>query len=210
MIIKDLTSYVFEMTTADMDGGVSGQGRPDLNFANIAKEKFAFLRDLGFAIIESLPTIVRYRKGDIQVDVYHGRRSYEIGLSVTWLDARYELPDFIAVADSQAAKKFYTPMVSTREGVIASLTRLSELAKRYSGQALQGDAEFFTEVAAKHKSLMEKYWLEMNARQLRPQAHEAFRLGKYREAAELYKQIRPLLTPTEIKKLATAEERSKE
>ena len=55
---------------------------------------------------------------------------------------------------------------------------------------------------------MEKYWLEMNARQLRPQAHEAFRLGKYREAVEHYRQIQSLLSPAELKKLAIAEERS--
>lgn len=197
------------MTTINREGGASGQERVTLNFEKVAKEKFAFLCDLGFAIIESLPTIVRYQKGGVQVDVYHGRRSYEIGLGVTWLGTRYELPVFIAVVDPQAAEKFHMPMASTREGVIQSLTRLSELVKCYCGQALQGDAEFFAEIATKHKSLVEKYWLEMQARQLRPQAHEAFRLGNYREAAELYKQIRPLLTPAEIKKLATAEERSK-
>lgn len=198
------------MTTTDMEGGASEQERIGLNFESITKEKFAFLCDLGFAIIESLPTIVRYRKRDIQVDVYHGRRSYEIGLGVTWLDTRYELPDFIAIADPQAADEYYTPMASTRDGVSECLTRLAELAKYYCGQALQGDSEYFAEAAEKHKSQMEKYWLEMNARQLRPQAHEAFRLGKYREAAELYKQIQPLLSPAELKKLAIAEERSGE
>jgi hypothetical protein len=197
------------MTTTNVDSAV-GPDRVNLNFANIAKEKFSFLCDIGFAIIESLPTIVRYRKGDVQVDVYHGRRSYEIGLGIAWLDVRYELPDFIAVADLQAANDYYTPMASTREGVIEGLTRLAELAKRYCGLALQGDPIFFAKATEAYKSRREKYWLEMNARQLRPQAEAAFRLGKYREAAELYKQIRPLLSSAELKKLAVAEERSRE
>jgi len=196
------------MTTADIEDGASGQERAGLNFENVTKERFAFLRDLGFVIIESLPTIVRYGKGDIQVDVYHGRRSYEIGLGVTWLGTRYELPDFIDVVDPQVVEEYYAPMASTREGVIEGLTRLAELVKRYCGQALQGDSEFFAETAGKHKLRVEKYWLEMNAKQLRPQAHEAFQLGKYREAVELYKQIRPLLSPAELKKLAIAKKRS--
>lgn len=197
------------MTIADINNA-SGQGCGDLNFADIAKGKFAFLRDLGFAVIESSPTIVRFRKGDIQVDVYQEPYSYEMGLGVTWMDVRYELQDFIVAIDPEAIKEYYVPIASTKEGVAEGLTRLSELARRYCGQALQGELNFFVEVAEKNKSRTQEYWLERRARQLRPEAEEAFRLGRYRQAAELYKQIESVLSPSERKRLAIAEERSKE
>lgn len=188
----------------------SEQGRAKLNFANVAKVNFAFLLDLGFTEIESLPTLVRYRKDDIEVSVYHGRRSYEIGVDVTRNGVEYALTDFIGAIDDQAEKQFQMPMASTQEGVAESLVRIGELAKRYCAEALQkNDPVFFIELERKRKLRIEKYWLEMRASQVRPQAHEAFRLGAYGEAAELYKQIHPLLTEAELKKLAIAEERAK-
>lgn len=195
-----------EMSTND----IPGPDRAPLNFANLAKKDFAFLHDLGFVEIEASPTIVRYQKGDIEIDVYHGRRSYEIGVELTHGGTRYSLPDLIRVIDPQVAKRYCTLTATTQEAVAEGLMRLGALAKRYCVQALQGNSEFFAELEGKHKLWMEKYWLAMNARQLRPQAHEAFRLGNYQEAAELYKQIQPLLSPTELRKLAIAEEKKVE
>jgi hypothetical protein len=59
-----------------------------------------------------------------------------------------------------------------------------------------------------HKVSVEQYWLDMQCRHVRPKAETAFREGRYREAAELYREIRAGLTPAEIKKLALAEKRS--
>lgn len=185
------------------------QERTHLNFTNAAKSHLSFLHDLGFKEVESLPTLVRYRKGDIEVDVYHGRQSYEIGFGITRKGVQFSLPDFIAATDPQVAKQYSTPMASTQEGVEKGLERIGELAKHYCAQALlENDPEFFARLESKRKLWTEKYWLEMNARQLRPQAHEAFKLGQYREAAELYKKIRPLLSDAELKKLSIAEKRS--
>jgi len=50
-----------------------GRQRSELNFGRVAKERFAGLEGAGFRQIESSPTFVRYRQGDIDVDIYHGR-----------------------------------------------------------------------------------------------------------------------------------------
>ena len=183
--------------------------RTDLNFANLVKERFAFLYDLSFAEVESLPTMVLYRKGDIEVDVYHSRRSYEIGFGITREGVRYSLGEFMRVIDPEFGKQYRCPAARTQDVLAEGLTKTAELVRRYSMRALQGDPAFFTILKSQRKSWIEKYAFDVMARQLRPKAHEAFRLGKYREAAELYKRIESCLSPTEIKKLATAEERSK-
>jgi hypothetical protein len=82
------------------------------------------------------------------------------------------------------------------------------MLQRYGTLALQGEPSFFTELARGRKRWAQEYSLEVLGGQLRPKAHEAFRLGKYREAAELYSQIRPLLSPTEQQKLAVAIKRT--
>jgi hypothetical protein len=195
-----------EMST----NSASGVERENLNFANLVKERFAFLRDLGFVDIESLPTILRYRKGDIEVDVYHGRRSYEIGFGITGQGVRYSMSEFIRAIDPEFAEQYRYPTATTQEILAEGLTKTAALVKRYCMQALQGDPAFFKMLEIQRKSWAEKYAFDVMAGQLRPKAHEAFRLGKYREAAELYKRIESCLSPAELKKLAIAEERSKE
>ncbi len=65
--------------------------RSHLNFERQVREAFAFLSDLGFSETEALPTLVRYRHDDVEVDVYYGRQSYEIGAGVTGFGIRYAI-----------------------------------------------------------------------------------------------------------------------
>lgn len=188
--------------------GASGVERANLNFANLVKERFAFLSDLGFVEVESLPTLVFYRNGDIGVDVYHGRRSYEIGFGITRQGVRYSLSEFIRSTDPEFAEQYRYPTATAQEVLADGITKTAELAKRYCIKALQGDPAFFTTLGSQRKLWAEKYAFDVMAEQLRPKAHEAFRLGRYREAAELYRQIESVLSPAERKKLAIAEERS--
>ncbi|MCG3188108.1 MAG: hypothetical protein IOMNBAOH_02832 [Rhodocyclaceae bacterium] len=190
--------------------GASGVDRTNLNFANLVKERFAFLSDLGFVEVESLPTLVLYRNGDIDVDVYHGRRSYEIGFGITRQGVRYSLSEFIRSSDPEFAEQYRYPTATTQEVLVDGLTRTAELVKRYCIKALQGNPAFFSTLGSQRKLWAEKYAFDVMVGQLRPKAHEAFRLSKYREAAELYRKIESALSPAERKKLAIAEERIKE
>jgi len=89
--------------TKDMNTMVT-QNRAVLNFELIARNDFAFLSELGFSEIESSPTLIRYHKGDVELDVYHGRQSYEIGAGVSYLGTRYSLVEIIRATDPETAK----------------------------------------------------------------------------------------------------------
>ncbi len=183
--------------------------RKNLNFANLVKERFSFLSDIGFVEVESLPTLVLYRNNGIDVDVCHGRQSYEIGFGISHQGIRYSLSEFIRIADPEFSKQYRDPTATTQEVLAEGLTKIAELAKRYCIKAIRGDLTFFSMLESQRKLWVEKYALDVMAEQLRPKADEAFRLGKYREAAELYKRIESCLSPAEIKKLTISEERSK-
>jgi hypothetical protein len=196
-----MTEVVNIMNTSD---------RAHLNFAEEARKAFAFLGDLGFSEIEALPTLVRYRKGSVEVDVYHGRQSYEIGAGVTAFGARYAISEIIRHKEPEFAKRYHYAAATTPEGVIAGLEELSALMKRYGRPALDGDPKLFSTLESERRYWSEGYALDVLADQLRPQADEAFRQRNYAKAAELYSRIRERLSPAEVKKLSIAEERCKD
>ncbi|HSD22470.1 MAG TPA: hypothetical protein VLC54_20640 [Anaeromyxobacter sp.] len=179
-----------------------------LNFADAATRSFAFLSDLGFGEVESLPTIVRYRNGDLEVAIYHGRQSFEIGFEVVRSGARYTISELIRAADPEAAERYRNYAATTPQGIAEGLSRLEGLVKRYGERALRGDPAFFATLDEQRRSWAEGYELDVLAGQLRPKADAAFRGGDYRQAADLYERIRPRLSAAELKKLALAKERA--
>lgn len=189
---------------------MNSSDRTHLNFAEEARKAFAFLGDIGFSEIEALPTLVRYRKGSVEVDVYHGRQSYEIGAGVTAFGTRYTISEIIRANDPEAEKQFRYPATTTPEGVVAGLGELSALMKRYGRLVLDGNPKLFSTLESERRTWSEEYALDVLADQLRPQANEAFRKRDYAQAAELYSRIRERLSPAELKKLSIAEERSKD
>jgi hypothetical protein len=182
--------------------------RARLNFANAVTERFGFVTDLGFSVTELSPTMVRYRKGNVELDVYHGRQSYELGFGVERDGVRYSLSDLIRTVDLEAGEQYRNFAATTQDGIVQGITQLVELVKRYAGPALRSDPEFFGALETQRKSWAEGYALDVLAGQLRPKADEAFRRGNYREASELYGRIQSLLTPAELKKLTLAKKRA--
>jgi hypothetical protein len=156
---------------------------------------------------EALPTLILFRKGDLEVDVYHGRRSYEIGAGITRDETRYSLGQFIDLADDPTVKRFRYPAYRTPEGVKTGLEVISTMMKRYAASGLRGDAQVFAELDIQRKKWGEEFALDVEESQTRPKAEEAWRNKDYAKAAELYAKFRPRLTPAEVQKLAFAEKR---
>lgn len=191
-------------------GSTPGPERERLNFATAATEAFGFVDRLGFTQVEALPTIVRYRKGDLEVDVYHGRRSYEIGFGIARRGVRYSIGELMRAKDPEAARRFRLWAARTESVLRDGLTQLAELASRYGDRAFQGDPELFAALDRQRESWGKEYELDVLEGQLRPEAHRAFRQGDYRKAAELYERILPRLTPVELKKLAFAKDHTRD
>ena len=195
-----MTGVVINMDTPD---------RSSLGFAESVKKAFKFICDLGFSEVETSSTLVRYQKNDVEVDIYHGRQSYEIGAGVTAFGVRYTVSEIIRHADPEFAKKYRYASTSTSEGVAVAVKELSLTMERYCCLALEGDERLFSALESERKLWTEDYALDVLVGQLRPKADDAFRKKDYSKAAELYSRIREKLTPAEIKKLNIAEERSK-
>lgn len=182
--------------------------RANLHFEKHVRVAFKFLEDIGFVEVEILPTLVRYLKAGVEVDVYHGRHSYEVGAGITGFGTRYAMSEIIRGSDQQAANRYRNAVVTTEEGLAESLEELSLQMEHYGSPALQGSSEFFSLLDNQRKQWAEEYALDVLAEQLRPQAHEAFQRGDYSIALELFSRIQARLSAAELKKLAIAKTRA--
>jgi len=181
--------------------------RSQLHFIPRVREAFSFLMSAGFSEVEALPTLVRYRKDGIGVDVHHGRQSYEIGCGFTVAGIRYSLSDFMRVTDPELAKTYRLRAATSPESVATGLEDLSVMVQRYGAAVLSGDPQFLAIVSERREQWLQEYSLDVQAKQIRPRAESAFRRGDYAKAAELYGLMRERLSPAEAKKLAFAEGR---
>ena len=183
--------------------------RSGLDFSELARERFSFLEELGFREMRVEPTLVTYKNGEISVEVYHGRKSYEIGFNVTYRDHRCSIGQILGVENPVEAKHYQNYCATTRMHVEQGLDQLAVLVKRHGTRALRADQEFLRELEASRIRWQNEFALDVRESQLRPKAAEAFQQGEYAQAVELYEQIVQRLSPAELKKLDLARTRSK-
>jgi len=182
-------------------------GRSRLGFVDMVRKKFAFLSLCGFSEIEALPTIVRYRRGNLELDVYYGRQSYEVGVQVGRADEKFSMSELIRLADPSGAEKYRNPAATNSAALLGVVEQLAELFRRYGERALRDDPGFLADLRRQRESWAKAYALDVLVEQTRPKAEAAFREGRYREAAELYEKIADRLSPTERAKLIAARKR---
>jgi hypothetical protein len=186
---------------------VVGRDRKRLNFAHLVEARFGFVLALGYSEVESNPTIVRFRKDGLTCTVYHGRRSFEIGVEIELGEERYSMSELIRSADPVMAEQYRNPTAATAVELAAGLERVANLMQRFGALALLGDPSYFAELRQQRATWSESYALDVLAEQTRPKAESAFREGRYREAAALYEKIALRLSRAEQKKLAIARKR---
>lgn len=182
--------------------------RAQLRFADVVRERFAFLADYGFSMVEALPTVVHYTRCDLELNVYHGQGSYEVGIDIGHGDERFSMGALIRSTDPVSGAKYRDGTATSSESLVSGVERLAELVRRYGERALRDEPEFFADLRRQRKAWAEAYSLDVLAEQTRPKAEAAFREGRYRDAAELYEKMAARLTPTEQAKLAAARKRS--
>ncbi len=159
-------------------------------FVDVVISEFEFLADMGFALIESQPTLVRYQKKGIEADVYWGRKSNELGFEIAWNGMRFSISELMRATAPDEAERYLNPVATSQSALNDGLARLASLVKRYAVPALEGDQNFYERLKHGRTAWSQKFALDVLEAQIRPKANEAFHHGNYREAAALYEQIR--------------------
>jgi hypothetical protein len=182
--------------------------RDKLGFREEASQSFAFLKEMGFTEAGSSSTIVRYKRGDLCVHIYHGRQSYEVEFEIIRDGKRYSLSELIRLVAPAEGEAYRNSTATTATAVRSGVNRVRELVWRCATMALRGDPATFLALDRQRKEWAEALGLKTQAASHKPRADEAFRLGHYAEASQIYERIRSVLSPAEMKKADLARERS--
>ena len=177
------------------------------DFTEAVREAFRFLIEDGFREAEASPTLVKFERGKIIVNVFLGRRSNELGAEIVKSGQRFSLSEIIRTTDPAKAASYRSFATRSADDLPIGLQQLSALLQRHGPPALDGDLEFFGRLEEQRRNWSETYAMDVLAGQLRPTADAAFRKGDYAAAADLYGKIRARLDAAELKKLAIAERR---
>jgi hypothetical protein len=183
--------------------------RSQLRFVEAVEDAFGFLRFRGFAPVRREATLVRFESDRVFVNVYHGRRSYEMNVEVGRLgrgddDRPYHLEALIRIRDAEAGARFRVPAVRTAALVRDAARELAALLQEHGDAVLGGDDATFARLDRERARWAHAYALEVRLSQVVPQADEAFRSGDYARAAQLLESVKEGLTDVQLKKLRYA------
>lgn len=179
-------------------------GRRALGFRETAEAAFVFLHELGFRMVVSDETYLRYESDKVFVNIYHGRSSFalsfEIGLLVAPGSQYY--PEEVAALGGAEGETFF--QASTPDRVRKYLVRLSDLLRRHGSRLLTGDeAEFkrLQEVRDRTATTVTRgYFLSA----MREKSDAAWKRRDYRAVVEALSEIGPDMSAAERRKLQYA------
>ena len=183
-------------------------GRDQLKFAESVRRHFAFLRQRGFKEVSAEDTLVRFSNGALNIDVFHGRTSFEIGLEVESADERFSLEEIARLSNASAADECRRSSARTQGAVDSGVADVAKTFESHGARALHDFTALLPELQAQREAWLQQFEQEVLARQLRPKAEQAFRERRYPEAAALYQRFSSQLTPAERKKLEVARRRT--
>jgi hypothetical protein len=182
--------------------------RSAFGFAEAALVAFGFLVEQGFEPDEVCSTLVRFRRGAVVANVYHGRRSYEIRFEVVRERQTWTIGSILAMVDPVKAEEFRYARAVTPDAVPAGLAQLAAVVQQYAAPALNDDSTFYRALEEWAARWRTKYEMDVREKQVRPKANAAFKAGEYAKAVLLYLEIEERLTPVERQKLELARRRS--
>lgn len=187
--------------------------RSDLRFVETVQDAFRFLvEDFDFRLARvEPPTFVRYESATMFLNVYHGRRSYEINLEIGGRDdpvgRSYRLPDVLSALLEPDDRRQTFFQASNPQAVRWCVQAVAELVARYCAQLLNGDMATLAQVASHHSEAARDLTRNVVQRPVREAAERAWHAKDYAKVRELYESMGDGLSPLERKRLEYAEKR---
>jgi hypothetical protein len=108
-------------------------------FQDSAKRAFEFLRDFGYELVHSEPTMIRYEGDQRYVQIYHGRRSYELGVDFGRTDEPENATSLRELVNSLNEREKYRGYTATSAEAVAKGVKLLASDTRRFEDVLRGN-----------------------------------------------------------------------
>lgn len=183
--------------------------RADLYFPELVHKHFHFLGVQGFRCVKQDVTFVRFESSVLFVNIYHGRRSYEIGLEFGQPgnsddeDNPYNISVLLELMESPIAKEYKSYMTHTLDGVDDGLEKLARIF--YENVKYLEDAKILKKLKIHRQIILEKYWQDIALEQMRRKLDEAWCAKDFHKVVKLLSPMRDTITLVEICKLEYSE-----
>jgi hypothetical protein len=190
--------------------------RASLGFAEAASSAFNFLlEDFSFKCVKQDVTFVRFESNRTFVNVYHGRKSFELNVEIGELIAYRGLPEnpftigeILDLVNAKEAINYHPYQVHTAASVQKFLFELAKVVKEFAIPAIAGDQLFFQRLSDLRTHRSDEYLKEMRLNRTRTDVETAWHQKNFRRVVELYDSMLEDLTPAESKRLAYAKKNS--
>lgn len=171
-------------------------------FDHLALDAFAFLAEMGFKVVERTPTFVRLERGEVFVQLYHGRSSHQVGLELG-REAHGQLFSLnevlVAFAPDLAEQARYQ---ATEPDVLERCLRsVAKTLREQATEVLLGEDAAFLILSQTATKVRRTATLGAQYGAILDQAERAWTDGDRERAAELYEKAEPALDETGRRRL---------
>lgn len=192
-----------------MPSNIQTVDRERLEFNTAAKAAFEFLCNLGFTCLQDEPTLVRFESSWCRINIFHGRKSYEIGLEIEPINQNkdkqsYPLSVLLAalVPDEYTRYKCYA--THSKDGVLEGTQQLASLFKKCLASELFNQRDIFHILGEKSDEIVKKFSIEVRLEQMRRALEIAWRNKDFKKVVGLLLPLQEHLNDVESTKLEYA------
>lgn len=186
--------------------------RRAFHFPEATEASFGFLAGRGFKRVQSEETFVRFQSDRAYVNVYHGRKSFEVGLEIGPLQSAevpYSMSEIIRLVEPSKADEYRNYSARSADDIATGVRQLAALFRRYVDAGLLDDPKLFERLVVGREAWKQGFAREVNLTQVRRKLEVAWHAKDYVKVVELLKPLRDALTPTELQKLDYAEKHAR-
>jgi len=180
--------------------------RSFLRFADEVKREFAFLDSHKFRCVRAEMTFVRFESPPCAINIYHGRRSYEIGLEVEFSQSNdtYSFSEIMRLGKCNQDEQYRRFTANSVNGIATGVHELADRFRKCVDIDILYDERSYFRLKELRKEWIENYALKVELLQARKKSNEAWKKTDFYQFVEVLTPLQEHLSQVESRKFEYA------